>query len=455
MGAWQRRSTAPAMPPTIRADMTCDFDVGIIGGGPAGSAAAAYLARAGVKCAVFEGAKFPRAHVGESLVPASTRVFKELGFLPRLEELGFVRKYGATWTSSPRTQPYQVDWNGLDEDCNAAIRFDERDQDGVEQNYTYHVDRARFDEALLDHAEEVGATVEREVRVQRVDFDADDPELVVRSGKNSESRVRVRLVFDASGRKTLLGRQLGLKRNDPLFDQYAIHTWFKDYPRDKMRNPEHIHIHFLPTRGAWVWQIPIDDDVTSIGVVTQKSEFKAARTAREAFFYECLASRPDIAEQVAAAERIRPLTEEADYSYSMTQFAGDRYMLLGDAARFVDPIFSSGVSIALSSARFAARDAIDALHKGTFAREHYQQFEQTMRRGVRNWYEFIRLYYRLNVLFTHFIADPKYRLDVLQLLQGDVYDAEEPEVLARMRERIREVEDNPRHMWHRLLVGTP
>lgn len=428
-----------------------DFDVAIIGGGPAGSAMAAYLARAGVRCAVLEGANFPRAHVGESLVPASTRVFRELGFLEEMERLGFVKKFGATWTSSAaKTRPYEVDWEGLPPDCDAAIAFAEREQEGVGQNYTYHVDRGRFDLALLQHAESLGAAVHQGVRVLRVDFDPDDPEVVFKLGRR-EHRVSARVVCDASGRKTLLGRQLGLKVTDPHFDQYAIHTWVRGFDRARLDNPDHIYIHFLPHRGTWVWQIPITEEVTSLGVVTQKAHFKAARGDREAFFYDCLGSRPDLKELVAASERIRPLTEEADYSYAMTQFCGDRYLLLGDAARFVDPIFSSGVSIALNSARLGSRDVIAALERGRFERASYRGFEETMRRGVRNWYDFIRLYYRLNVLFTYFIHDRRHRLDVLKLLQGDVYDEEQPAVLAAMREKVEQVENNPGHMWHGLL----
>ena len=154
---------------------------------------------------------------------------------------------------------------------------------------------------------------------------------------------------------------------------------------------------------------------------------------------------------LSRAERIRPLTEEADYSYAMSQFCGDRWLLLGDAARFVDPIFSSGVSIALHSARHASRDVIAALESGRFARSSYARFDKLTRRGVRNWYDFIGLYYRLNILFTHFISQPAYRLDMLKLLQGDVYDEEQPAVLARMREKVMAVENNPNHMWHALL----
>lgn len=427
-----------------------DYDVVIIGGGPAGSAMGAYLARAGVRCAILERALFPRPHVGESLVPACTRVFREIGFLDEMDGLGFPRKHGATWTSGPSTRPHQVDWEGIDPSCHAAIRFDEREQPGVDRSYTWHVDRGRFDLALLQHASRCGARVYEGLRVKHVRFDEGDPEVVVAFGKR-EVPLRCRLVVDASGRHTLLGRQLGLKAMDPWFDQYALHTWVRGYDRASMANPGDIHIHFLPEKGTWVWQIPIDEQTTSLGVVTQKSAFRAAGRSREAFFEACLRSRPDLGARYDAAERVRPLTEEADYSYAMRQFSGDRYLLLGDAARFVDPIFSSGVSIALSSARFASRDVVVALGQGELGRGRFATFEETMRRGVRNWYEFIRAYYRLNVLFSHFIRDPKYRLDVLELLQGDVYAEEPPPVLGQMWDTIARVEASPRHMWHGLL----
>jgi FADH2 O2-dependent halogenase len=427
-----------------------NFDVGIIGGGPAGSAMGGYLARAGIRCAIFECERFPRPHVGESLVPASTRVLRDLGFLEEMDRLGFVRKYGATWSSSSKTRPYQLGWQGLDPDCNAAIRFDELPQPGVDQPYTWHVDRGKFDQALLGHAGKLGATVIEGARVIRVDFAPAEPELVLGDG-SGERRVRVRLVVDASGRKTLLGRQLGLKRRDPAFDQFAIHSWFAGFDRKALANPDDIHIHFLPRAGTWVWQIPITGEITSIGVVTQRQPFKQKRAAPESFFHECLAARPDLAHLLARAERIRPFTEEADYSYAMTQFAGDRYVLLGDAARFVDPIFSSGVSIAMNSARLASKDAILGLANDQLDRSAFREFETTQRRGVKNWYDFICCYYRLNVLFTYFIAHPSHRLDVLKLLQGDVYDEESPAVLERMREKIREVEGNPAHMWYSLL----
>jgi FADH2 O2-dependent halogenase len=428
--------------------------VGIIGGGPAGAGLAAYLAKAGVRCVVFERELFPRPHVGESLVPSSTRVFKDLEFLEQMEEHKFPRKYGAVWTAKEQAPAYDHDWDGLDAGENASIRFDEREQPGVDKSYTYHVDRGKFDLLLLQHAQKLGATVYEGVRVSGVDFSPEQPIVKFTMGRK-EMGVSVRMVVDASGRHTVLGNQLKLKVNDPVFDQYALHTWFADYDRKALAKSDahidYIYIHFLPISNSWVWQIPITGDITSIGVVTQKKNFSRFREDREKFFWESVGSRPNFMETLQRAQRVRPFKEEGDYSYAMKQICGDRFMLIGDAGRFVDPIFSTGVSIALNSARFAHRDILSALEKNNFSRESFSTFETTIRRGTQNWYDFIQVYYRLNVLFTFFISDSRYRLDVLKLLQGDVYDEERPEVLSKMQRMVSEVEENEKHPWHKLL----
>ena len=427
-------------------------DVVVIGGGPGGAAVAAYLARAGLSCTVLERETFPRPHVGESLVPSSTRVFRELDFLPTMERAGFPRKYGAAWTVADQAGVYQMDWQGLAPDVFAAVSFAEREQDGVTQNYTYHVDRGRFDQLLLEHAETLGAEVRFDATVTDVDFSEPDHVRVDYVNGDGASTLTARMVVDASGRRTVLGHKLDLRVRDRFFDQYALHTWFSGYDRSVMATgpgqDNFIFIHFLPLSNTWVWQIPITDEITSVGVVTQKRSFTAARAEREKFFWDALQSRPALAEALRRSEQVRPLKAEGDYSYAMRRICGDRFVLVGDAARFVDPIFSTGVSIALNSARFAARDIIAAAETGDFGQARFETFETTMTRGVRNWYRFIALYYRLNVLFTAFVIDERYRLDVLKLLQGDVYDEDEPAVLNRMREIVSEVESNPAHLWH-------
>lgn len=432
-----------------------DFDIGIIGGGPAGAATASYLAQAGLSCVVFERDLFPRPHVGESLVPSSTRVFREIGFLPEMEQAGFLRKYGAAWTSAQYGPIYAHKFDGLALDQQVDVRFAEREQSGVNQNYTFHVDRGKFDLLLLQHAQRLGATVYEGVQVQQVNLDEPEAALINFRLGQQEFRCRVRMVVDASGRRTLLGKQLKLYVRDPVFDQYALHSWFEGYDRSALARQKHqdnyIFIHFLPLINTWVWQIPITEQVTSIGVVTQKKHFAQSKQERAAFFWQCLQSRPELAEGLRKAMQIRPLKEEGDYSYAMKQICGDRFVMVGDAARFVDPIFSTGVSIALNSAKFASRDILEAAQIGDFSRQRFSTFEAKMRRGTRIWHEFISVYYRLNVLFTAFIQDPRYRLDVLQLLQGDVYDEEEPEILRLMKKKVEEVEQNEQHIWHQHL----
>lgn len=436
--------------------MSTDFDVVVIGGGPGGSTSASYLAKAGLSVGLFESAIFPRAHVGESMVPAITPVLLETGAIEAIDAAGFPRKYGAAWTASYALRVPSNGFTGMSHRLRAEVQFVEREQAGVDRDFTYHVDRSKFDLLLLKNAEANGAQVFCGARVLKVNFD--DPEIVtvtVRLG-SKEVDFTARMVVDASGRQTLVGRQLKMKITDPVFDQYALHTWFEGLDRRALATTpdevDYIFVHWLQVKDTWVWQIPITDTITSVGVVTQKKRFVSANTDREKFFWEFVESRPELNEVLRKATRIRPFTAEGDYSYAMKQICGDRFVLVGDAARFVDPIFSSGVSVALNSARLACKDIIEAYRgDGKFSKAAFDTYESKLRRAVGYWYEFITIFYRLNVLFTAFAKDPRYRIDVLRMLQGDVYDGEEPKALQVMREVVATVEADPNHVWHPFL----
>jgi len=430
-----------------------DFDVAVIGGGPAGSTTGAYLAKAGLSVAVFESDIFPRPHVGESLVPAVTPVLIESGAMPAVEAANFPKRYGSAWRSGETRAIPDNGFAGLMNDFRGGvIPFDERDQSGVDRNFTYHVDRSIFDLILLQNAEAAGASVFQGVRVLDVDFA--DPDEVVLNCRVGPRRVAFTagMVVDASGRQTLLGRQHKFKVSDPVFNQYAIHTWFDGldrtaFPTDPKR-PDYGYVHFLPIEDRWVWHIPVSGTATSIGVVTQKKRFVSANADREKFFWDCLAHQPDLAAALRKAKRVTPFKIEGDYSYSMKQLSGDRFVLVGDAARFVDPIFSSGVSVALNGARIASADIIAAYKAGDYSAQRFAMFEDRLNRGIRNWYEFISIFYRLNIVFTAFIQDPRYRDDVLKMLQGDVWDGQELAALKAMREIVTAVENDPGHIWH-------
>ncbi len=410
-------------------------DVIIIGGGPAGSTLASYLARDGISTLLLESDHHPRPHVGESLVPSTTRVFREIDFLTTMERSGFVRKYGATWHPA----------NGRS-GSGLAIDFSEFRQAGVDQDYTWHVDRSRFDALLLAHARKLGAEVAQGVRVREVIFEGGFAVGVrVRLG-GVETELGARVVVDCSGRKTILGRQLRWLRKDPHFDQYAVHAWFEGLDRGDAEDADHIHIFFLPVRRGWVWQIPISETITSVGVVAEKSEFTRSRHSQADWFHAHSQTNPALARALEGAKRINEFKAEGEYSYCMDRFVGNGFLLVGDAARFVDPIFSSGVSVAAESARFAAGAIQDALREDDVSESAFEAYETRVRRGVGVWYEFITLYYRLLPLFTYFIRSERHRIEVLRLLQGEVYDRDEVPVLGAMREFIEAAESNESHL---------
>jgi FADH2 O2-dependent halogenase len=417
-----------------------DADVIIIGGGPAGSTLGAYLSGARISHLILDQAVHPRRHVGESLVCSTTRIFQEIGFLPVMEREQFVHKHGAVWTH----------WADLRKH---VIRFREIPELGLSQNYTYHVDRGCFDELLLKHAATMGSKVLQNARVERVEFDPYGFATGVRVRQGDEDRLlRCRLLVDASGRSTLLGSQLRLKRNDPLFNQFAVHNWFERVDRGADETSDYIHIHVLPMPRAWVWLIPINETTTSVGVVTQGNDFVKGGEPAGEFFARHIRSHPLLAEQMAGARPLHEFTREGNYSYVMDRFAGNGWLLIGDAARFVDPVFSSGVSVALESAKRAA-DAILAA-RGNFSAASFAGYEQTLRAGVDIWREFINLYYQLPPLFLDLITRPDARWQLTRLLQGDVYDRATVPILESMRDEIAAVANNRDHPWHAHL-GAP
>ncbi len=432
-----RRSAAAA--PGLRAAATTgadSADVLILGGGPAGAILGAYLARAGVEHVILDKAVHPRPHVGESLLCATTRVFQEIGFLDAIESGSFVRKHGALWTHWAEERP-------------VALPFAPIPHLGIEQPWSWHVDRSRFDHALLRHAGAEGSRLLEGTHVERVELDDTGRAVgaVVRDADGSR-RLRARILVDATGRSTLLGNQLRLKRTDPSFRQFAVHGWFEGVDRGDSDTAEWIHLHVLRGPRAWAWQIPISAAVTSVGVVCEAAAFPKAGYDLDRFFAEAVASNPALARSLVGARPLHALQPEGNYSYAMERIAGDGWLLVGDAARFVDPLFSSGLSVAAESARTAAAAIRAALDGGDTSARAFEGYQRHLLAGLDVWREFIALYYRLPRAFLALLAEPREREVLREVLQGDVYDGDAAPGLARLRAEIARIEADRAHPWH-------
>ncbi len=385
------------------------YDVIVIGGGPAGSTAGALLAEKGHRVLVLERERFPRFKVGESLMPGTYWTLRRLGVLDRMKASAFPKKYSVQFVS--RTG-------------RASSPFYFFESILHESSRTWQVLRSEFDQMLLANAAEKGADVHQGARVREVLFDGEEAVGVqVQLPGQGEQAIRSRVVVDASGQSALLARKLRISVPEPELRKASIFTHFKGGRRDTGIDEGATVIYHTEQENSWFWYIPLPNDVVSVGVVGALHYLLAERPGPpQAIFAEELERCPALKPRLAAATQLFPVKTAKDFSYRARRIAGPGWVLVGDAFGFLDPIYSSGVFLALKSAEMAA-DAVDeAFDRGDFSGAQLGKFGPDLMKGMEAIRKLVYAFYTRDFSFGKFLKRfPECREDIVNILIGNVF----------------------------------
>lgn len=381
------------------------YDAIVIGGGPAGSTASALLALKGRKVVLLEKEKFPRYHIGESLLPFGYFTMERLGLLEKMKSAHFVKKYSVQFVipSGKSSVPFYF-FQHLKHDAST----------------TWQVLRSEFDQMLLDNAREKGAEVIEEITVREAISEDGAVKGVRAVTKDGETReFRAPITIDASGRDAFFVSRNGWKVRDPYLNKIAIWTYYKGAKRDEGFDEGATTVAYVPEKG-WFWYIPLAGDIVSVGVVAEKDYlYNGTKDIKEIFHREVGRNRW-IEEHLAVGEQTGPYRVTGEYSYRSKYCAADGLILAGDAFAFLDPVFSSGVMLALRSGELAADAADAALLDGDFSAARFTAYGEEFCQRIESMRKLVYAFYDHEFSFKTFLqAHPDMGGDITDCLIGN------------------------------------
>jgi flavin-dependent dehydrogenase len=400
--------------------MNHNYDAIVIGGGPAGSTAASVLALHGRKVVVLEKEKFPRYHIGESLLPFGFFVMERIGMARKMKDSHFVKKFSVQF---------------ITQDGRSSVPFYFHTHLNHEAAQTWQVLRSELDQMLLDNARDNGAAVIEEMTVREAMRDDKNAVKGVKSvdkdGNTHEFHAPV--TIDASGRDAFFITRNGWKIRDPYLNKIAVWTYYKGAKRDAGIDEGATTVAYVPEKG-WFWYIPLANDVVSVGVVAEKDYLMRKTKDLKEIFYQEVEENVWIKDHLSVGEQFGPFRITGEYSYRSRHCAADGLILAGDAFAFLDPVFSSGVMLALRSGELAADAANAALSDGDFSAERFTAYGAEFCKRIESMRRLVYAFYDHNFSFRDFIREyPHLAGDVTDCLIGNWLKDFEP-MYAAMRE---------------------
>jgi len=387
-----------------------NYDVIVMGGGPAGSSIAGILAREGRQVILFEKAIFPRHHIGESLMTDTYWTFRRLGVLEKLRESPFVRKYSVQFANpaGKESRPFYFF---------EAVHH--------ESAVTWQVTRAEFDHLLINHAAEQGATVHQGVLVKQVLFEGDRAVGVeVEMQDGTREKFYANVVVDATGQAAMLSNKFRWRVRDPKLKKAVLYSYFKGAHREPdLNGGATLVLRTQAGSGGWFWYIPLENDITSVGIVANPDYLLKGRGQDLAkIFHEEIEKCEPCRRRVEPGERVDKIYSILDYSYRSKHNAGNGFIIIGDAYGFLDPIYSSGVLLALKMAELAADAIHDAFNHDDFSAARLGQYQAKLDRGIESMRKLVYAFYNDGFSFAGFLRKyPDERVHIINLLIGDVF----------------------------------